>query len=142
MPAPGFSRLRQNRRLRTVGFALVALAAIGQAVAYWKGIPALQGVCGIPILLGMILLWTGNEAWVADDFIKIGFTTIPKDRITRVDMEDDSMCVHWSGKKGVSRSYLFRSAPYHPDDWKLLRDHLGALGVSRSGERDFQPVEY
>ncbi|RYD19241.1 MAG: hypothetical protein EOP88_19720 [Verrucomicrobiaceae bacterium] len=118
------------------------MAVIGKAIAYWMEIPFLQGACGIPLVLGLILLSRGNQASVADDFIKIGFTTIPKNRITRVDIDDDSMCVHWTGKKSASHSYLFRSAPYHPDDWKLLQDHLGALGVSRFDERHLQPVEY
>lgn len=142
MPAPGFSRLRQNQRRRTAGFVLIALAVVGLMVAVDVGSLLLQVGCGILQILGSILLLTGAETSVADDFIKIGFTTIPKDRITRVDMEDDSMCVHWTGKKGVTRSYLFRRGPYHPDDWKLLMDHLAALGVSRFDERGFQPVKY
>ncbi|RYD47619.1 MAG: hypothetical protein EOP85_05135 [Verrucomicrobiaceae bacterium] len=139
MTKSGLIHLRQDRRRRITGLAMVCLALVGYA-ATSSYLP--QVAYGLLQIIGTILLLSGTEAWVAEDFIKIGFTTIPKKRITRVDMEEDSVCLHWTGKNGVTRSYLFRSAPYHPDDWKLLQDHLVALGVSRFDERDFRPEEY
>ena len=130
MKAPGYVRLRQNPRRRNIGRIFYAVAILGYVVAFTLNSAGIRVLAGIPLMIGGFLIIIGTQASVADDSITIGFTKIPKNRVTLVHMGENATRVHWDGKWGRARSYLFARTSYHPDDWVLLQDHLHALGVS------------